>query len=197
MLRCFFVGNLMSDYEGSRDEFLRLLAEFGEEPAFLARARAPEIALEALMRDCNAHREQLLEGPRVHLSALATQVSGNWGRLATLLAEPDEAGLLEELHTQLNARKSVRPDWLTTDKILLRRFHESAQRFNRSWQNYLHHLDLEPVNQPRREYNEFYVLEKACAFLSERVTDEFEPLTLIDVAYLLQRFPVLKLPRLA
>ena len=30
----------MFDYEGSRSEFLKLLAECGEEPAFLARARA-------------------------------------------------------------------------------------------------------------------------------------------------------------
>ena len=28
----------MFDYEGSRSEFLKLLAGFGEEPAFLARA---------------------------------------------------------------------------------------------------------------------------------------------------------------
>src|SRR5687768_13668235 len=38
----------MFDYEGSRSEFLKLLAQFGEEPAFIARAKAPQLALESL-----------------------------------------------------------------------------------------------------------------------------------------------------
>jgi hypothetical protein len=186
----------MLDYEGSRNEFWHFMAEFGEEPSFIARARAPEVALDELLNRCAVHREERLAGPRLHWPALMQQIGGDWSRLAPHLSGPDDIGLLAELDLQLGQHKSVQPDWLTTDKILLRRFLASAHRFNRTWQLWLHQLDLEPVNAPRRAYNQFYVLEKSCAFLSERITDEFEPLGMIDVAFLEERFPVLKLPDL-
>jgi hypothetical protein len=186
----------MFDYEGSRNEFWHFMAEFGEEPAFLARARAPQVALDELLRRCSAHREELLAGPRLHWSALVKQTGGDWSRLTPYFADLNSVALLTELDLQLGPRKNVQSDWLATDKILLRRFLASAQRFNRTWTRWLKDLDLEEVNRPRRDYNQFYVLEKACAFLSERITDEFEPLEMIDVTFLEQRFPLLMLPKL-
>jgi hypothetical protein len=186
----------MLDYEGSRNEFWHFMAEFGEEPAFLARARAPQLALDELLRRCVAQRDELLAGPRLHWSALVKQIGGDWSRLVPFLSGPDDIALLAELDTQLAPRKNLQPDWLATDKVLLRRFLTSAQRFNRIWTRWLEDLDLEEVNRPRRDYNQFYVLEKACAFLSERITDEFEPLDMIEVTYLEERFPLLTLPKL-
>ena len=58
-------------------------------------------------------------------------------------------------------------------------------------------MDLESVNQPRRDFNQYYVLEKACAFGSEHGAEGFEPLGMIDGAYLYQRYPLLVLPSLA
>jgi hypothetical protein len=69
--------------------------------------------------------------------------------------------------------------------------------FNRTWQAYLDGLDLEGVNQPRREYNQFFVLEMECAFGSQGVAEGFVPLEMIDRKHLAQRFPLLALPRLA
>ena len=185
----------MFEYEGSRSEFLKLLAEFGEEPAFIARARAPQIALDALLHACDAKRDEMLEWPKFHLSMLAHQIGRDWSRLGSLLAVPESVTMLEALHTNLPTKKPVQTNWLASDEAALRCFLESAERFNRNWRAYLDGLDLEPANKPRRDFNQFFVLEKACAFGSERIAEGFEPLAMIDHAYLYQRYPLLTLPR--
>jgi len=185
----------MFDYEGSRSEFLKLLAEFGEEPAFIARARAPQIALEALLHACEAKREEMLKWPKFHLSRLAHQVRNDWSRLSSLFTVPESVAMLEALHARMPTNVAVQANWLVSDQAALGHFLESAERFNRHWRAYLDGLDLEPVNQSRRDFNQFYVLEKACAFGSERVTEGFEPLGMIDSAYLYARLPLLVLPR--
>jgi hypothetical protein len=187
----------MFDYEGSRSEFLKLLAEFGEEPAFIARARAPQVALDALLRACEAKRDEMLEWPKRHLSLLAQQFGMDWSRLGALLAVPDSVSLLAELHEKMPTNKSAETTWLVSDKAALVRFLESAERFNRHWRAYLGGLNLEPVNKPRRDFNQFYLLEKQCAFDSQIIAEGFEPLAMIDYAYLLDRFPLLSLPSLA
>jgi hypothetical protein len=187
----------MFDYEGSRSEFLKLLAELGEEPAFIARARAPQIALDALLHACNAKREELLQWPGFHLSVLAHQIGNDWSRLGSLLADAQSVTMFAAMHTSMHSNKPVQANRLGSDKAALHRFLESAERFNRNWRAYVDGLDLEPTNKPRREFNQFYVLEKVCAFGSEKVTEGFEPLAMIDRAYLFERFPLFTLPSLA
>jgi hypothetical protein len=138
----------------------------------------------------------MLRWPTFHLSVLAQQVRNNWSRLGALLAEPEAVGLLESLHATMQADVPARTSLLATDKSLLRQFLDSAQRFNRGWQAYLEGLDLEPVNKPRRDFNQFYVLEKSCAFASEKSTAGFEPLAMLERAHLYERFPLLMLPTL-
>ena len=187
----------MFDFEGSRSEFLKLLAALGEEPAFIARARATQFALDALIRACQAKREEMLEWPTFHLSMLANQIGENWSRLAPFLAVPESTTMLKALHATLCRNETVRPQWRDSDQAALRRFIDSAERFNRCWHAYLDDLDLDPTNKSRRDYNQFYSLEKACAFGSERVADGFKPLEMVDYAYLDRRFPLLNLPKLA
>jgi hypothetical protein len=91
----------------------------------------------------------------------------------------------------------VQTSLLVSDRAVLRNFIESAQRFNRSWRAYLADLNLEPVNRPRRAYNEFYCIEKACAVGSERVVQGFEPLAMINHEDLERHFPPLALPTLS
>jgi hypothetical protein len=145
----------MLAYEGSRSEFLKLLAEFGEEPSFIARARAPQVALETLLQACEAKRDEMLKWPKHHLSALANHIRGQWFRLDCLLAVPESAKLLEAMHTMMPTGKAVRTSWLRSDRGALRRFLESAERFNRNWRTYLDGLDLECVNKPRRTTTSF------------------------------------------
>lgn len=186
----------MFEFEGSRGEFLKLLAEFGEEPAFVARARAPQVALQALIQKCEAKREELLEWPKFQITVLAQMIDRDWPRLAPMLADTESVSLLESLHAELHTNQTVATNWLTTVKSSLRHFLDSGERFNRNWRTFVDSLDLEPVNKPRRDFNQFYVLEKACAFGSEKVTDGFEPLAMIDSPYLHERFPLLALPSL-
>jgi hypothetical protein len=169
----------MFDYEGSRSEFLKLLAECGEEPAFIARARAPQIALDVLLDHCKAKREEILKWPKFHLSVLAHRVGNDWTRLGRLLPNPESVTMLEALHASMPSNRPVKSNRLTSDRAAL---------------SYLDGLDLEPVNKPRRDFNQFYALEKACAFGSERVTEGIEPLEMIDGAYLYAQFPLLTLP---
>jgi hypothetical protein len=187
----------MFDYEGSRREFLKLLAEMGEEPAFLQRARVPQIALEALLQACGAKRDEFLKWPGLHLALLASRIRDDWSRLGSLLAIPQSVPLLQALHANLQTNQPVQSNWLGSDRAALRRFLESAERFNGKWRAYIDGLDLEPVNKPRRDFNQFYALEKACAFDTEEATEGFEPLEVIDSAFLFARFPLLTLPTLA
>ena len=187
----------MFDFEGSRTEFLKLLAEFGEEPSFIARARAPQIALESLLQACEAKRDEMLKWPKHHLSALANQIGGQWSRLGCLLEVPESARLLETMHAMMPESNAARTRRLWSDRAALCRFLESAERFNRNWKTYLDSLDLECVNKPRRDYNEFYVVEKTCAFGNEKVAEGFQPLEMIEREDLFQRFPLLTLPSLA
>jgi hypothetical protein len=186
----------MFDYEGSRSELLKLLAEFGEEPAFIARGRAPQIALDALLQACAAKREEMLRWPRFHLAVLAQQVGGDWSRLGPLLAVPGSVDVLAALHASMAAKYPAVQTSLASDNAALVRFLESAERFNRHWRAYLDGMDLEAVNKPRRDFNQFYLLEKDCAFGGEKVAEGFEPLALIDREYFYKRFPSLKIPSL-
>jgi hypothetical protein len=184
----------MYEYEGSRSEFLKLLAECGEEPAFIVRAQAPLAALDALLSACEAKRQEMLEWPKLHLAALTHQIQKDWSRLCPLLAIPENVSILEKLHIDMPSGKPIKTEWFVSDIGALHRFLESAERFNRHWREYVERVDLERVNKPRRDYNQFYVLEKACAFGNDRVTEGFEPLGMIDSTYLYERFPLLTLP---
>jgi hypothetical protein len=187
----------MSDYEGSRSEFLKLLAEFGEEPAFISRAKAAQYAFEALLAGCTAKREELLEWPYRRLEHLARLIDKNWQRLTPLLAKPEAVAELQALHSQMSFNSYVHSSWFATEKGALREYMESADRFNRAWNAYLIGIDYESVNKPRQEYNQYYRLERACAFGTERAGDEFEPHTMIDISFLESRFPYLPVPQLA
>ena len=150
-----------------------------------------------MLRACETKRDEMLKWPKFHLSMLARQIRNDWSRLGSFFADPKSVAVLEALHESMPANTTAQPNWLASDKAALRQFLESAERFNRNWQAYIDGLDLEPVNKPRRDFNQFYVLEKSCAFGSDRVTEGFEPLEMIDSAYLYERFPLLSLPSLA
>src|SRR5262245_24501419 len=122
----------MLEFEGSRIEFLKLLAEFGEEPAFLERARAPQGALDVLVQACETKRDELLKWPRFHLSVLAQQIQNEWSRLGSLLAATESVAMLETLHASMQLSSPGQTGWFESDRAALRRFLESADRFNRA-----------------------------------------------------------------
>jgi hypothetical protein len=194
----FMSRTLYQDDEGSRGEFLRLLAEQGEEPSFLRRAKAVHDAWESLLRACLAHRDEKLRGPRMHLGNLARQLNGDWSRLASFLVDEHQVGALAALYQQWKPRlptvvKSSSP-WSTIRSSLIG-FVDSGNRFNGAWTKFLRDVDLDGVNRLRSDYNQYYPIEKAAAFDSEDVERlGFTPLEIATVEHLQAKFPLLELP---
>ena len=187
----------MFDYEGSRSELLKILAEMGEEPAFLERARSHENALNSLVAQCERERNERLKWPRRHFTALRRRVADDWDRLASMVANPDAPSIFDALAAELPGLESPRAFWMSSKRTLLVSFIESSSRFNRSWESFLGDAGLDDVNRRRKEYNDFYPLEKSSAFGFDSVNDRFEPLPMLDDAFLLERFPLLPVLTLA
>ncbi len=184
----------MFDYEGSRSEFLKILAEMGEEPAFIARARAPQIALEGLLDRCTQKRDEMLKWPRLHFTVLFHRIAGDWTRLDPYVVGNNTESLFTSLATQLKISDAAKPVILATDRGVLRDFVESGGRFNRAWRRFLDDVGLADVNRLREEYNQFYPMEKACAFGTDAINNGFTTLPALEVEFLLNRFPLLSLP---
>ena len=188
------------DFEGSRGEFLKMLLEQGEEPAFLRRAKSVHDAWESVIQRCQAHREERLRGPQMHLGNLARQLKGDWSRLSPFLADefqlPLISALYEEWKPQLPKVANLASPWSTIRSSIVI-FVESGQRFNIAWNKFLSDVDLDEVNRLRSEYNQFYPVEKAAAFGSEDVERlGFTPLDMATREYLQASYPPLELPSL-
>ena len=184
----------MIDDEGSRGEFLKILAEMGEEPAFIERARVAEDALTSLLERCAAGRAELLEWPRRHFTRLRRRIDDDWDRITPLVTDDDAGSMFVGLAAELPAIDQSRPSMFATDHSLLRNFLESAKRFNRAWGQFLDNAGLGDVNRVRDEYNRFYPVEKSCAFGLDSVNDGFTALPVLTRTFLETRFPFLKVP---
>ncbi|MCA8989016.1 MAG: hypothetical protein KDA78_15330 [Planctomycetaceae bacterium] len=182
--------------EGSRAEFLKILAEMGEEPAFIERARRTESSLELLMQRCQSEREEALIWPRRHFHVLRVRCAGNWSRFNKHVADIQPELLLESLSVQLPVEEHKLSTWFISDRGALKCFLESGQRFNSKWTRFLNSDVLNEANQRRQEYNHYYPIEKGCAFDNEHVNSGFEPLPLLTRTWLETRFPLLQLPTL-
>ena len=190
--------------EGSRQEFLKFAAEF-DAPAFVRRAQHTQQSTQEVFGQCEQQREQLLELSKKRLAILAAMVDESWAKLEPLLVATPAgestncwnanylANLFESwcptLRVQIEPTSSKRK-LRTAIKDLAIAF----DHFNRKWCRYLDEFDLSSVNQIRADYNNYYVLEKACAFGSEKIAlDGFEPLDRLTREQLLDRFPLLRL----
>ncbi|QDV25597.1 hypothetical protein Q31a_39230 [Aureliella helgolandensis] len=187
----------MFEYEGSRSEFLKILAEFGEEPAFISRGLAPQTAWEQFVSSCRTQREEFLKWPKRHYAVLASQIAGDWKKLERNVASPEDVEKLMNLHEELSSNCTVPFDFFRTTGSALRQFLRSGHQFNRNWTGFVHSVSLDCVNNPRRDYNQFYEVEKGCAF--GRVTPEadFVALPMVNRNELWEKFPCLDLPKLA
>lgn len=184
----------MFEYEGSRGEFLKLLAEFGEEPAFLRRASAVENSWSSLIKGCQLKRERLLKWPKEHLVNLRQRIRGDWTRVACFLPDPTEVVLVKRISSEWDecSRTSSARPW--TDRSAFDAFMASAFRFNSSWRFFVEQLDLELVNGPRRLYNRYYEVERECAFGNTSHVRAFEPQPMVERDEIFRLFPLLELP---
>ena len=91
---------MLEDYEGSRAEFMKLLAEREEPPAFVQRAQRVEAAWDWLVRQCSLQRQELLEMPRMRLATVAAVIGQQWTSLSCCVGVRDDIDYLRELHEQ-------------------------------------------------------------------------------------------------
>jgi hypothetical protein len=189
-----------NDFEGSRGEFLKCLAELGEDPAFIRRAQRVDEAWIQLCEECKSQRELMLRWPWMHLSILADRLKHNWSPLARYLADEGQVTYFEDLYNdrkRLQESKNVSANSWSSIRRLLRNFVDSVARFNETWNKFLQELSLEEVNRLRREYNQFYSVEKACAFDCEDIERlGFAPLDPVTLERLYATFPPLPIPKL-
>jgi hypothetical protein len=185
-----------------RDEageaFKRFLSRF-DAPAYIRRARGVEAALEQLLEHCRRRRAEWLEFVRLRIGMLHA-LAGAWDNVRPFLADEEQLDILRYLLAALASplRAPVEP---TTSARALRHalleLHESLERFNRRWQEFLTSLDLAVINELRDGYNRYYVLEKECAVRSARIARQgFSPLPPLTIDDLAAQFPLLPVPKL-
>lgn len=202
------IEKLLNPDDGTRREFLELAAQY-DTPAFIRRANRTAEAAEEVFHKAEKQRFELLELARTRLAMLGAMVNHEWERLEPILqtATP-EPGQTQTTVPQWLAR--LHADWApelrgsiesTESTSKLRRavkdLASSFTRFNQRWQRYCNEFNFDHVNQIRQDYNNYYVVEKACAFDSERIGQqgfvELDPMTAND---LLERHPILYVPQL-
>jgi hypothetical protein len=189
-----------NDSQGSRGEFLKCLAELGENPAFIQRAQRIDEAWSQLREQCRSQRDVMLRWPSMHLGILAGRLKNNWSPLARYLADEGQVTYFEDLYKDwkhlLESRTISANSWSSIRRIL-GNFIDSVDRFNGTWNKFLHDVNLEEVNRLRRDYNKYYPMEKACAFDCEDTERlGFTPLDPVTFDELYAAFPPLAIPKL-
>lgn len=191
---------IQTQLEGTRSEFLRLLADQDSPPAFVLRAQRVEAAWISFLRLCERDRRELLSMSRMRLGQLGCVIAHDWDRLRPFLVDDHHVGYLEELHSDWKPELRAPPSPSTSLRKIrscLRELNSSFDRFNPRWQKYIEELDLTPVNWERHEYNEYYLIEKAAAFGSERVAAlGFERLPDLTANDVVEALPHLQIPSL-
>jgi hypothetical protein len=189
-----------NDFQGPRGDFLKCLAELGEDPAFIRRAQRVDEAWAQLLELCRTQRAVILRWPWMHLCILADRVKHNWSLLARYLADESQVTHFEDLYKEwkgyLESKTISANSWFSTRRIL-EDFVTSTERFDSAWNKFLVDVNLEDVNRLRRDYNQHYPVEKSCAFDCEDIERlGFTPLDPVTLADLSTAFPPIAIPKL-
>ncbi|MCA9213125.1 MAG: hypothetical protein KDB27_08680 [Planctomycetales bacterium] len=182
-----------------RREFLQFLADH-DVPAFIRRAQGVQDAWKRALQDCEKQRNELLEMPILRLGILAETIGRNWEAYAEELVDSAVAQTLKQHHDDWRPTLRVAVN-ATTDRRKWSRATEELvtafQRFNKKWTTFVAEYDFAHVNDIRDGYNRWYVIEKSCAFDSDRIGAEgfveIEHATADDV---LIELPLLDIPQL-
>lgn len=183
-----------------RQLFQQIIATF-DSPAYMRPARDVEAAWNEIQLSCQREYESHLEMPLLRLARLLSIVSEKIDELLPLFPEACCHEIIAELK-DLSGRWADRLNPLlgrfqprepgVGAKEVLSRFLFSCQRFNHHWTECVPQVDLTEVNRLRRDYNEYYLLEKECVVHSPAVARlGYQPLTPATHEELLKFFPCL------
>ncbi|MFN9719780.1 MAG: hypothetical protein ACK58L_13860 [Planctomycetota bacterium] len=186
--------------ENDRQLFQQIIATF-DSPAYMRRSRDTEAAWNDVVTQCRSHYQSAAEIPLLRLVQVCRLCGRDLAQLvvrnSSLLREPT----VDEFQAML-ARWSerIQPMLLRADRsgmngdavLAWQTFVSSCERFNRGWQAFVVGVDLSEINRLRRDYNEYFLLEKECAVHSPLVARmEYEPLTPATHDDLIRMFPLL------
>lgn len=187
----------MSEYEGSRTEFLKMLAEQDSPPAYLMRAERVESVWQGVLDECRKQQYELLEMPRTRLAQLADLITLRFATLDCYVGN-EMAAYLAQLHQAWQPQLRVPlPATNQPSKICraVKDLKASFLRFNRRWEAHVAKVDLSQVNYERDQYNDYYLVEKAAALGSDRLAEMgFERLAVCTHDDILTEFPTLRVP---
>lgn len=164
----------MEDYEGSRTEFMKMLAEQDGPPAYVLRAQRVEDVWKQLLKRCRKERDELLDMPRTRLAQVAALIDKKWGLLAAFLRDSSNAEYLQSLHDEWQPTLRLELQATDSNTKIRKALHEldtSFSRFNRRWEKFVDDVSLRNVNYEREEYNNYYLVEKSAAFDSDRLAE--------------------------
>lgn len=189
---------MLEDFEGSRTEFMKMLAEHDGPPAYVLRAQRVEEVWLQLVQRCEQEKLELLDMPKTRLAQLGALIGHQWSSASCLVREPDFGEYLSELFERWQPKLR-----LPIEETTSQRKHKSAivalstsfERFNRRMRKFVSRQVLDNVNFERSEYNDYYLVEKAAAMGSDKLAAMgFEPLAMCTHDDLLEAVPLLNEP---
>ncbi|MCC9602296.1 hypothetical protein LOC67_17210 [Stieleria sp. JC731] len=121
---------------------------------------------------------------------------GNWERFSEYVVETNWPSIFANLDLQLPSIEFSQPSWFLSDRSALRAFVESGKRFNSEWSRFVDSGIVDQLNDQRMAYNRDYPIEKACAFGTDAVLEDFEPLPMLTREWFESQYPLLSLPAL-
>lgn len=183
------------------DDMVRMLLGRYDVPAYVRRG----LRVEAAIRDFFSHAEQcyreLLEPVIASARALARQIS-SLDALRQHFPDPGQHQLVLDLYEVFvpDARWRDGQPQKWPAQAAAQQLTAAIVRFNRRWRARVAELNYDEVNREIEAYNRYYLIEKECALRSRKLAARgFRPLTRIDEAAVLARFPLLepgaRLPR--
>ena len=191
---------MLEDYEGSRTEFMKMLAEHDGPPAYVLRAQRVEEAWESLVRRCQKERAELLDMCKTRLAQLGALVDHRWEAVQGLVRNDRYDLYLSQRFDEWQPKLRVpleATDSLRKIRAAMKELATSFERFNRRWETYLGNLILDHVNHERSEYNNYYLVEKSAALGSDRLAEMgFEPLELCTIDDVIEAVPYLQEPKM-
>ncbi len=164
---------MLEDYEGSQSELMKMLAEQNATPAYILRAQRVEGLWRALLTECEQHRNELLEMPRLRLAQVSAHVDGHWQQLSAFIDTQSVCRLetlfqrwQPKLRVAIAPTKSPRKIRQALDDLTV-----SFERFNKRWTKYVGELGLSEINYQRTQYNDYYLVEKSAALGSDKLAE--------------------------
>ena len=186
--------------EDDDQQIIQKMLGYYDAPAFVRRVKRLEDAERIMHEHLAAKRLENLAMVRLRIGQLRA-LAGDWPALRPLLGDDAALAVLGSLHAELQPVLRLALDPTRSVYVLRGALGDLVYAmgvFNQRWQKYLIEFDLTMINELRDGYNRNYLIEKECAMRNSGVARlGLQRLAPLSTADLLQRFPLLPLPRLA